>query len=149
MLTGIFDNLEFWHWLVFGIFLVILEIFAPGAVFMWMGAAAGVTGLALLVIPEMSWEIQFVVFSVASVAAILLGRKFFNRKEINIEDPTVSQKQSELIGRIFEVDKAIKNGTGRIKVGESTWKAVGPDCAVDTQVKVVAVNGAVLEVKPV
>lgn len=149
MLTGIFDNLQFWHWLVFGIILVILEIFSPAAFFMWMGAAAGVTGLALLAIPEISWEMQFVIFSIASIVAVLLGRIFFGRKEINIDDPTISQIESELMGNIYTVEKAIQNGAGRIIVGESTWKAVGPDCDVDSKVRVVAVKGSILEVQPV
>ena len=149
MLSGIFDNLQFWHWLVFGIILIILEIFSPAAFFMWMGAAAGVTGLALLLIPDLSWEIQFVIFSVASIISILLGRTFFNRKDINIDDPTISQIESELVGNIYQVDKAIQNGAGRITVGESTWKATGADCDVGTKVKVVAINGSVLEVVPV
>ena len=149
MLSGLFDNLQFWHWLIFGIILIILEIFSPAAFFMWMGVAAGVTGLALLIFPNISWEMQFVLFSVASIVSILLGRAFFERKDINIEDPTVSQIRSELIGNIYRVEKAIQNGTGRIIVGESTWKAVGPDCDVNSQVKVVGVKGSVLEVEQV
>ena len=67
---GIFDNLEFWHWWVFAIVLVILEVFSPGAFFMWMGAAAGVTGLSLLVMPELSWQTQFVIFAIMSLSLI-------------------------------------------------------------------------------
>jgi len=144
---GIFDNLEFWHWWVFAIVLVILEVFAPSAFFVWMGAAAGVTGLVLLAIPDMSWQIQFIVFSVISIAAILLGRTFFNRPEINTDDPTLSQLESELTGNIYTVEKAIVNGSGRIQVGESTWKAQGPDCAAGDSVKVIGVQGAVLLVE--
>jgi len=78
--SGIFDNLRFWHWWIFAIILIILEIFSPGAFFMWLGAAAGVSGVALLVMPELSWQIQFIIFAVASVVAILLGKAFFNRE---------------------------------------------------------------------
>ncbi len=147
MLSGIFDNLQFWHWLVFGIILIILEVFAPGAIFMWMGFAAGATGLALLVVPELSWETQFILFSVASILAIPIGRRFFNRKEVNTDDPTINQLKSELIGNVFIVEKAITNGTGRIKVGDSSWKAKGSDCAVGSQVRVTAVNGSTLQVE--
>lgn len=146
---GIFDNLQYWHWLVFGIVLVILEIFSPGAFFMWMGAAAGATGLALMVMPEMSWQIQFILFSVVSIAAILVGRTFFNRKSANTDDPTLSQLESELTGNVYIVEKPIINGSGRIQVGESTWKAQGPDCDAGSSVKVVGVKGAVLIVETV
>lgn len=146
---GIFDNLEFWHWWVFSIALIVLEIFSPGAFFMWMGAAAGVSGLALLLMPELSWQIQFVIFSITSIAAILLGKTFFNRKSANIEDPTLSQLENELIGSSYVVEQSIINGNGRVQVGESTWKAQGPDCEKGSSVKVVNVQGAVLVVEPV
>ncbi len=147
--NGIFDNLEFWHWWVFAIVLIILEVFSPGAFFMWMGAAAGVSGLALLAMPELSWQIQFVIFAATSIAAILVGKTFFNRKSANTDDPTMSQLKSELTGNTYVVEKPIINGSGRIQVGESTWKAQGPDCAAGSSVKVVGVKGAVLMVEPV
>ena len=147
--SGLFDNLQFWHWWVFAIVLVILEIFSPGAFFMWLGAAAGATGLALLILPEMSWEIQFIIFAAMSIIAILVGRTFFSRKSVNTDDPTLSQLEKELTGKTVEVEKPIINGSGRVKVGESTWKAQGPDCDAGKSVKVIGVKGAVLLVEPV
>ena len=144
---GIFDNLEFWHWWVFAVVLIILEVFSPGAFFMWMGAAAGVTGLTLLVAPDVSWQSQFVIFAIASIAAILIGKTFFNRTAANTDDPTLSTLETDLIGNIYKVEKPIINGSGRIQVGESTWKAQGPDCDVGSSVKVVRVQGAVLVVE--
>lgn len=146
---GIFDNLEFWHWWVFAIILVILEVFSPGAFFMWMGAAAAVTGGALLMSPELSWQMQFVIFAVMSIAAILIGKTFFNRRSANTDDPTLSTLETDLTGNIYTVEKPIVNGSGRIQVGESTWKAEGPDCEAGSSVKVVGVRGAVLVVEPV
>ena len=146
--NGLFDDLQFWHWWVFAIVLVILEVFSPAAFFMWMGIAAGAPGLALLVLPEMSWQLQFILFSVASIVAILVGRTFFSRKSANTDDPTLSQLEHELTGKTYEVEKAIINGSGRVKVGESTWKAQGPDCEAGASVRVVGVKGAVLLVEP-
>ncbi len=147
MFNGIFDYLLYWHWWLFAIALVIVEIFSAGAFFIWMGVAAILTGFVLLVMPEMSWQAQFILFAISSIAAILLGRLFFNRKEINTEDPTLSSQESSLIGKSFTVEQAITNGSGRVKVGESTWKANGPDCEVGSSVKVLAVDGAELIVE--
>lgn len=147
MLNGIFDHLLFWHWWVLAIILFILEVFTFGAFFMWMGLAAIVTGLILLVFADLSWQLQFVLFAISSIAAIFLGRMFFNRKEINTEDPTLSQLESELIGKIVVVEVAIKNGSGRVRVGDTTWKAKGADFSIGTSVKVVAVSGTDLMVK--
>jgi len=114
---------------------------------MWMRVAAVGTSLALLAIPEINWEMRFVIFSIASIVAVLLGKTFFSCKEINTDDPAISQIESELIGNIYTVEKAIQNGAGRIIVRESTWKAIGPDCEVDNKVRVVVVKGSILEVQ--
>ncbi len=147
MTSGIFDNLLFWHWWVFAIVLLILEIFTPGAFFMWMSAAAGVIGLVLLAMPELSWQTQFILFAVSSIIAIIAGKAWFSRNPISSEMPTLNQREDDLIGKVFEVEQAISNGSGRIKVGESTWKANGPDCNAGASVRVVSVNGAELTVE--
>ena len=149
MLNGIFDNLLYWHWWLFAIALIILEVFSAGAFFIWMGGAATLTGFILLLMPEISWEIQFILFAISSILAILIGRSLFNRKENTTEDPTLSSQENNLIGKTFSVEQAITNGSGRVKVGESTWKANGPDCKAGSSVKVIAVDGAELIVEPV
>jgi membrane protein implicated in regulation of membrane protease activity len=146
---GLFDNLQYWHWFIFAIVLVILEIFSPAAFFIWIGAAAAITGLALLILGDLSWQIQFIIFAIASIASILLGRSFFQSKSVNTDDPTLSQLEKELIGKVCEVEQAIHNGSGRVKVGETTWKATGADCEAGQSVRVIAVDGAILEVTPI
>lgn len=149
MVSGIFDNLLFWHWWVFAIVLLILEIFTPGAFFMWMSAAAGVIGLTLLALPDISWQTQFVLFAVTSIIAIILGRSWFHKNPISTEMPSLNQREDDLIGKTYKVEQAIVNGSGRVKVGESTWKANGADCKAGTTVRVIGVNGAELQVEPV
>ena len=45
------------------------EVLVPGVLFMWLGAAAIVTGLILLGIPDLGWQLQLVVFAVLSVVS--------------------------------------------------------------------------------
>jgi membrane protein implicated in regulation of membrane protease activity len=42
-----------------------------------------------------------------------------------------------MIGKTGVVLDAISGGQGRIKVGETTWRATGPDLPAGTKVKVV------------
>ncbi len=149
MLTGIFDNQVYWHWWIFAIILLILEIFTPGAFFMWMSAAAGLIGIILLAVPELSWQTQFIIFAITSVIAIIAGKMWFTRNPINTEMPSLNSREDELIGRVLEVEQAIINGSGRVKVGESTWKANGPDCKIGASVRVVSVSGAELMVETI
>lgn len=146
-MTGMFDNLVYWHWWILAITLLILEIFAPGAFFMWMAAAAGITGLVVLAIPDLSWQLQFVIFSVTSIVAIFAGYKWFRRNPIASDQPSIGKRSDDLIGQTYQVEQAIINGTGRIKVADSTWKAIGPDCAAGSKVRVIAVDAAIVSVE--
>jgi len=147
MLSGIYDNLAYWHWWILAVVLIILEILTPGAFFMWMSAAAGVVGLVLFAMPDLSWQVQFVLFAIISVVAIMAGKAWFHRNPIETEMPTLNERENELIGKVFIVEQAIVNGSGRIKVGESTWKANGSDCKAGGSVRVVGVDGAELTVE--
>jgi membrane protein implicated in regulation of membrane protease activity len=147
--SGIFDNLHFWHWWVFAIVLFILEMLSPGIFLMWIGFAAVITGAILLALPDMGWQAQFVIFAIAGIVAVIAGRMWFQRNPIVSDQPALNERSDDLIGKVYEVQQAIKNGEGRIKVGESTWKAIGPDCAEGTQVRVVSVNGAIVKVETV
>jgi len=147
MLSGIYDNLAYWHWWILAVVLIILEILTPGAFFMWMGAAAGAVGLVLLAMPELTWQTQFLLFSVISVATIIAGKLWFKSNPIKTEMPTLNERENELIGKVFNVEQAIVNGSGRVTVGESTWKANGPDCKAGGSVRVVGVDGAELTVE--
>src|SRR3546814_16448019 len=69
-----FEQIEFWNWWVIAVFLIGLEVFAPGAVFLWMGTAAGIVGFVLLAFPETSWQFQLLIFAAISVVSILVWR---------------------------------------------------------------------------
>lgn len=141
-----FEGLVYWHWLVLGVFLFILEVFSPAAFFIWIGLAAGLVGLLLLFI-DMSWQTQLFIFAALSVACVMLGRMWFSRNPIETDQPNLNRRGNELIGRIFKVEQAIVDGTGRIRVGDSTWKVRGPEAGVGQKVKVVGIDSAVLQVE--
>jgi len=141
------EQLVYWHWWILGVGLVILEIFAPGAIFMWMGIAAGIVGLILLLIPDMSWQFQFVIFSILSVASIVAWHYFLKKNPIKTDQPNLNKRGHQYIGRTFTLEEAMVNNIGKIKVDDSTWKVEGENCAAGAQVKVVDVDGVVLKIE--
>jgi len=144
-----FSSLTHWHWWVLAIALIVLEVFAPGAVFIWMGAAAAVVGVILLVAPDMGWEYQFMVFSILSVVSIATWKVYQRKHPTETDRPTLNRRGEQYVGRIFTLDVPIVNGLGKIRVDDSTWKIEGADCPVGTQVKVTGVEGTVLMVEKV
>lgn len=141
-----FELLDYWHWWVLGVALFILEIFSPAAFFIWIGLAAAIMGFVILLV-EISWQSQLVLFAVLSVACVAAGRTWFKRNPISSDEPNLNRRGHALIGRVFEVNEAIVNGVGRIRVGDTTWKVIGPDTPVGEQVRVVDVDSTVLRVE--
>lgn len=140
-------EMEFWYWWVAGLVLLIAEVFAPGAIFLWMGIAAGVAGTALLAIPSLSFDNQLLIFSVISVVSVVLWRGFIHKEDKTTDQPTLNQRSAQYIGRVFTLEQAIENGTGTVNVDDSRWNVRGPDLATGTKVKVVAVDGVNLIVE--
>ncbi|MDX2507603.1 MAG: NfeD family protein [Gammaproteobacteria bacterium] len=147
-MESMFTQLEFWHWLTFAVALVILEVFSPGAFFLWLGIAAACVGMVVLVRPELSWQGQFITFAVLSVATIVLwrlGRGFFPQQKSTV--PNLNRRAEQYMGRTFNLVEPIVNGTGKIKVDDSTWRVQGEDAPIGSQVKVIGVDGIVFVVE--
>ena len=150
LLTQLGDQINHWHWGSLAILLVILEIFSPAAFFLWLGIAATVTSVITLIIPEMHWAIQLVIFSVFSLVSVWLGRTWFKRNPIETDQPYLNQSNQEFVGRVYVVVQPIQNGSGgRIKVGDSSWKATGENAEVGDKVRVISVDATVLTVERV
>ena len=142
------DSIDFWHWFIASIVLIILEVFAPGAFFLWMGVAAAVVGATLWMFPDMSWESQFLVFSIFSVVSIALWRIRLRKHPTESEDSTLNSRTMQYVGRVFTLEAPITNGYGQIHVDDTFWKVRGPDCAAGTKIKVIATDGMILDIEP-
>lgn len=142
-------DIEFWHWWVFAVLLITLELFAPGTFFLWMGVAAIVIGAVVGLIPSLSWEIQILGFSVFSVVSVVAWRIHLKNTPQETDQPLLNQRSAQTIGRVFTLDAPIFDGYGKISLDHSVWKVRGPDCPAGTRVKVVSVDGVVLIVEAV
>ncbi len=143
------DSVDFWHWLVLAVLLIILEVMIPAAFFLWLGVSAGVVGLVLWVFPDMGWESQLLLFSVISVVSIALWRIRLRAHPTASEDNTLNARTTQYVGRVFTLTEPIVDGYGKIRVDDSYWQVNGQDCEKDQKVKVISADGMVLKVKPV
>ena len=148
MIVTYLQALEFWHWLVFALGLLVLEALVPGAVFLWTGVAASVVGLLMIVTP-LTWEWQLVVFAVISVASIVLWRRYQKANPSVSASPLLNMRTQRYVGKTVTITTAIKNGNGAAQVGDTVWNVEGPDLPAGAKAEVVAARGAVLIVKPV
>lgn len=141
------EQLEFWHWWIIATVLIIVEVFAPGAIFMWMGVAAGVVGFGLLLLPDTGWEMQFLVFAVISVGSVFAWRRYARRNPVESDHPNLNLRGQQYVGRQFTLAEAIVNGSGVLNVDDTRWKIRGEDLPAGAQVTVTGVEGTVLTVE--
>ena len=141
------EHLTYWHWWILALALLVLEIFAPGAVFLWMGVGAGIVGLILLLAPDLGWEYQLMIFAIFSVVSIAVWRMFIRKHPTETDKPSLNRRAEQYVGRVFTLSEPIVNGTGKIRVDDSSWKVSGEDCEANTKVKVVSVDGTILKVE--
>jgi len=140
------EGLQFWHWMILGLALAVVEVMAPGTFFLWLGIAAGLTGLVVLVLP-IGWEVQLIIFGVLCIVAVVAGRIWVKRHPLRSDDATLNRRGEQYVGRVFNLAEAIVNGRGSVKVGDSLWRADGPDLPAGAKVKVTGVAGTVLKVE--
>jgi len=141
------STLVYWHWWILAIGLIILEALAPGVIFLWVGIGAGLTGLILVALPDLGWEVQLILFGVLSVVSGIGGRIWISRHPTESDQPLLNQRGAQYVGRVFTLDEPIVDGTGKVKVDDSTWRIIGEDAPTGTKVKVVGTEGASLIVE--
>lgn len=142
--------LHYWWWIL-ALVLIAVEVILPGYFMLWIGIAAGATGLVVLVLPGLSalgQALVFVVLAFLSCAAYWYGlRPRLMRNEPG--DARLNRRGEQKIGQRYVLVEAIVNGRGKAKVGDSQWLVRGPDLPVGSMVEVVGVDGTTLLVRAV
>ena len=132
-------------WFVAAVILMLLETVVPGVHFMWFGAAAAAVGALALIVP-MEWQLQLIAFSLISILAVFLVRRSGSGTNARSDEPSLNVRGAQYIGRKVVVADAIRNGRGRVRVGDTIWGAEGEDAPAGAEVEVTGVNGTVLVV---
>jgi membrane protein implicated in regulation of membrane protease activity len=142
------DDIQFWYWWVAAVVFLAIEVFAPGAVFLWMGVAAAVVGAVLWVAPEITWEYQFLLFAVLAVSTAFGWRTYRRRYPPPESDhPTLNRRGMQYVGRVFTLAAPVINGQGKLSIDDTIWKVEGEDLPEGTQVRVVGVDGTILRIE--
>ena len=134
-------------WIGLALILGIAELVIPGVFLIFLAIAAGATGLALFALPGLSLIAQLASFAVWSGVTVAIGRRWYTDYPVNTSDPLLNDRAGRLIGQIVTVEQAIIGGAGRVRLGDSTWGARGPDAAIGTRLRVAAVEGSALVVE--
>ena len=147
-------DLTFWHWLILGVGLIVLELLLPGVYLLWLGIAALLTGIATAVpnllamlYPDESWKFQAVTFAVLSIVSVIGGHSLYRRHRPETDHPILNRPRLRHVGKVLTLDSAIADGVGQVRIDDSVWRVTGPDLAAGVRVRVVDVDGVQLVVE--
>jgi membrane protein implicated in regulation of membrane protease activity len=134
-----------WAWIVVGLVLLALELLVPGGFLLWLGVAGIVTGLAALALP-IGAPVQWVLFGVLGLAAVFLWLRFSRGRIRQSDRPFLNRRAERFIGQEAVLDEAIREGFGRVVLGDTVWRVTGPNLPAGRRVRIVGSEGAVLKV---
>ena len=143
-------NIEWWHWLVLGLLLVLFELATPGGFYIvFFGLGAVLVGI----LAAGGWAgpvwVQILLFAVISVTTLLLFRsRVLKWMQLDPQRPAVD----ELVGQISIVLTAMAPGdVGKVELRGSAWNARNVSDGVlsaGTRSRVMRVDGLMLMVGP-
>lgn len=116
-----------WIWIIAGAVLAGLEIVIPGVFLLWIGIGALVTGLALLLLPDLALAWQMIIFAVAMLASIGFGFYIQRGSDLWSTANMLNRELPAMIGQRYVVMLDFQAGRGRIHVGDTSYAAIGSD----------------------
>lgn len=146
-------ELAWWHWMLLGLGLGLLELAVASFFVIWFGLGALLVGVALLVVPDMVFSAQILLWTAASIAMTVLWFKVL-RKDA---DRTRSGQADEALGEIGVLVRAVEplgaaSARGEVRfqkpiMGSDSWPCLADEAiAAGERVKVLAVDGQILKV---
>ena len=143
-------TLEWWHWEIAGLALVLLELAVPAFFIIWFGFGAMLVGLVLLLAPGLALSAQIGVWVLASVAMTVLWFRVFKRSQ---HKTLVGTAAGEVIGEIGLLVSAVapfERGKVRFQrpvLGAEEWVCMAESAiAAGERVRVVSVEGSYVKV---
>lgn len=136
----------YWHWIVFGIGLVLLELALPSFTALWFGAGAIVIGILLYLFPAMTMTTQIVLWTVMSSLLTWLWFKYL--KPLSIDKTKAGLSREAIVGevgQVLSIPTTDRRGTLRFPapiVGSDEWMFITEEeLAIGDRVRVTDISG--------
>lgn len=134
-------------WAAAALLLFAAEAMLPGAFMLWLGIAAAILFLIVLLLPGMAVLAQIALFVLLSFVSILVYRRWFRGRERGSDRPTLNRRTDALVGEVVALERAIVDGHGRVQIADALWDVTGPELAAGRRVRIVGADGMVLRVE--
>lgn len=146
-------DLEYWHWLVLGMILIIAELFIPSFTIFWFGLSAIAVGGLLWFIPAMTLTVQLLLWAVFS--ALTTAFWFLVMKPRMVDKTRAGMSREALLGetgQVIRVPDGERRGLVRFSkplLGSDEWSFICDDpVQIGDRVQIRDVSGNTLVVIP-
>ncbi len=123
-------------WIIAGFVLVLMELFAPGFILVFVGMSALITGVGIWFGMPSTGAVPWLVFSVLTILQIVLLRRYCQRwfRGETVEGGDPAGLDGDFVGRTADVlsgfqqsDSEGKRFSGRISYRGSQWDATSEE----------------------
>ncbi len=143
------QSVEWWHWVVFGIVLLILEMTTGTFLLLGLGVSAMIVG-AIDSVVDTSFGMEIMIWSVLSVLALVAWFRWI--KSNTVSHSGQSNYRLDTLGTVIEDIKPHDRGKVTFDspvLGNTSWQSTAKiDIDKNTRVQIVQVNGQLIEVEP-
>ena len=141
-----------WIWLYVGLFLMLMELLAPGFVIFFFGLSAATVGLCRALFGEafdLTW--QLAAFSAFAIIYLVALRRWLKRLFTGGKVETATDFDNAYVGRGGKITEAVNPPlTGRVMIGDSSWTAAADSAiAVGETVRVISQDNLTMKVEVV
>lgn len=124
-------DIAYWHWVVFGVVLVISEIALSTFFILWFGVAAIIVGVILLVWPSLDVNWQIFIWTLLSVILAILWFRYL--KPLSVDRTKAGLSREAVVGEVgivIQVPHDSRRGVMRFSVpvlGADEWQIMSSD----------------------
>lgn len=146
-------ELAYWHWLIFGMVLIIAEVFTPSFTIFWFGLGALAVGGLLWLLPDLDLSMQILSWTLFSVLLTLFW--FMVMKPRMVDKTRAGMSREALLGETGQVIRAPdgeRRGMVRFSkplLGSDEWSFICDEPVhIGDRVQIRDVSGNTLVVTP-
>ena len=148
MIALLNETVLWWHWIVFGIALLILDMTMGTFFILGLGVAAIIVGVIDTLVGT-SFTVELTIWMILSILAISAWFKWF--REPPLTDSGQSNYRLDTLGIVMEDIQPHSRGKVTFDtpvLGNTSWHATAKvDIDKDTRVQIVQINGQLIEVE--
>ncbi|HQR74280.1 MAG TPA: NfeD family protein [Sulfurovum sp.] len=149
MIEFLNESILWWHWIIFGIILLILDMTLATFFILGLGAAAVIVGVVdLLVMTTFTQELS--IWMMLAILIIAGWFKWFRQKPLTQSGQ--SNYRLDTLGTVTETIEPHSRGKVTFDtpvLGNTTWHATSKIALeANTRVQIVQINGQLIEVEP-